>query len=93
MSFGGSLTRRLLAPSALVGYLAVWVLLIIALLATMVFLSSPPKELIFPFSLGIVLLVPLARIGFCPIALALLRSGRAAGFTAERAIYAEGPAE
>ena len=29
----------------------------------------------------------------CPIALALLRSGRATGFTAERTIYAEEPAE
>jgi hypothetical protein len=73
LSFGISLKRRLLAPDVVVNYLTVWILLVVALLATMVFLSRPPKELIFPFSLGVVLLVPLARIGFCPIMLARFR--------------------
>jgi len=67
-----SLKRRLLAPSALLGYLAVWILLVAALLTTVVILSRLDKVVLplLPVSLGIVLLVPLARIGLCPIALA-----------------------
>jgi hypothetical protein len=64
------LKRRLLAPSALAGYLAVWILLVAVLLTLALILPHPPKEWILPLSLGIVLLVPLARIAFCPIALA-----------------------
>jgi len=69
LSFGVSLRRHLLTPRDVVHYLAAWILLAAALLGAMA-LARPGKELIFPLSLGVVLLVPLARIGFCPIALA-----------------------
>jgi hypothetical protein len=65
-----SFKKGLLAPSDLVGYLVVWILLVAVLLATLLVLSHPSKELILPASLAIVLLVPLARIGLCPITLA-----------------------
>jgi ABC-type transport system involved in cytochrome c biogenesis ATPase subunit len=68
LAFRVSLKRGLLAPPALLAYLAVW-----ALLATTLFI---PAAILFhdqpgflPLSLGIVFLTPLARIGFCPIAL------------------------
>ena len=73
LSFRLSLKRRLLAPSALVAYLVVWGLLAASLLAILFFVARPPRELILPASLGIVLLVPLARVGFCPLALARSR--------------------
>jgi hypothetical protein len=73
VAFRVSLQRRLLAPSALFGYLAVWLLLVAALLALVVILPRPSKGLVLPLSLGVVLFVPLARIGFCPIALARSR--------------------
>jgi hypothetical protein len=69
LAFRVSLKCRLLAPSALAAYLVVWTLLAAGLLAALLILTRPPRELILPLSLGIVLLVPLARIGFCPIAL------------------------
>jgi hypothetical protein len=71
--FRVALKRRLLAPSALLGYLAVWFWLVAGWLTALLLLSHLDKELILPvlpLSLAIVLLVPLARIGFCPIALA-----------------------
>jgi hypothetical protein len=74
LAFRISLQRRLLAPSALAAYLAIWSLLVIAFL-TVAILSHPPKEWIFSVSLAIVLLMPLARIGFCPIALSWNRHG------------------
>ena len=73
MAFGFSLERRLLSPSAVVGYLLVWcaiVAVLLMLLAAMVWKFPPDRAVILPMALGIVLLVPLARIGFCPIALA-----------------------
>jgi len=70
LGFRVCLKRRLLAPSELAGYLAVWVVLVAALLAVVFILPRPPKELILPLSLGVVLIVPLARIAFSPIALA-----------------------
>jgi hypothetical protein len=69
LAFRVSLKRKLLAPSALAGYLAVWVLLVAVLLSVLLISPPPGKELILPLSLGIVLFVPLARIGLCPIAL------------------------
>jgi hypothetical protein len=67
-----SLKGGLLAPSAAAGYVAVWALLAAALLIPAMILSHG-TPLILPFSLGIILLVPLARIGFCPIALSWSR--------------------
>jgi hypothetical protein len=49
-------------------------LLVAALLALML-LFHPEARLVLPFSLGAVLLVPLARVGFAPIALAQSRHG------------------
>jgi hypothetical protein len=69
VGFRVSLRRRLLTPSALIGYLAVWILLVAVLLAVVLTLPSPLKEWAVPLSLGMVLFVPLARIAFCPIAL------------------------
>lgn len=70
LAFRVCLKRRLLAPSALAGYLTVWILLVAVLLTLVLILPHPHKEWILPLSLGVVLLVPLARIAFCPIALA-----------------------
>jgi hypothetical protein len=68
LGFRFSLQRRLLAPSELVCYLTVWVLLIaILLIPAAILFHHEPWFAILP--MGIVLLTPLARIGFCPIAL------------------------
>jgi len=72
VTFHLSLKRRLLSRSALAGYLLVWFLIVAVLLALLeVMASIRPLErgAFFPLAMGIVLLVPLARIGFCPIAL------------------------
>jgi hypothetical protein len=73
LAFRVSLKRGLLTPSVLTGYLAIWILLVAALLTLELILPRPPGEWLLPLSLGIVLLVPLARIAFCPIALARSR--------------------
>ncbi len=68
LAFRLALRRRLLAPSAVAGYLAVWTLLAATLLIpAAILLRGTPW--ILRSLLGIVLLIPLARIGFCPIAL------------------------
>jgi hypothetical protein len=69
LAFRVSFKRGLLAPSALRAYLGVWFLLTAALFipATILFRDQPG---FLSLSLGIILLIPLARIGFCPIALA-----------------------
>ena len=69
LAFRLSLKRGLLAPFAVVAYLAVWTPMVAALLVPAAVLLHD-TEWLLPSSLGIVLLVPLARIGFCPIALA-----------------------
>ena len=71
--FHAALKRRLLAPSTVVGYLVVWILLVAAFLATLRLLISPDPAQVLPASLVIVLFVPLARIGFAPLALAWTR--------------------
>jgi len=69
LAFRLCLKCGLLAPSAVLGYLAVWTLLAAALLIpTAILLHATPR--LVPGLLGIVLLIPLARIGFCPITLA-----------------------
>jgi hypothetical protein len=72
-TFRVSLQRHLLAPSAALNYLAVWAFLVAVLLALMVLLFHPDAHLILPLSLTVILLVPLARVGFAPIALAQSR--------------------
>ena len=69
LAFRLSLKRGLLAPFAVVAYLAVWTPMVAALLVPAAVLLHD-TEWLLPSSLGIVLLVPLDRIGFCPIALA-----------------------
>jgi hypothetical protein len=69
-AFRACLQQNLLARADLVRYLTAWLLLVAALLATFLLLVPLDKDLIFPASLGIVLLVPLARLGFAPLALA-----------------------
>jgi hypothetical protein len=68
LAFQVSLKRNLLSHSALRTYLVVWILLVAGLLIPTVILFHD-QEWIVPLSLGIVLLMPLARIGFCPITL------------------------
>jgi hypothetical protein len=72
-AFRTVLRRRLLAPVTVAAYLAVWVLLVAALLATTLLLARPAADLMLPAALGVVLLVPLARIGLAPLALAWAR--------------------
>ena len=69
LAFQVCLKRSLLSPSALRAYLFVWILLVAALVMPAVILFHD-QEWIVALSLGLVLLVPLARIGLCPITLA-----------------------
>ena len=73
LAFRVSLQRGLLAQSSVLGYLVIWTLLVAALRTSTVIQNYHYKEEILVASLVIVLLVPLARIGFCPIALARSR--------------------
>ncbi len=68
VAFRISLKRGLLSGSSVAGYLAVWTLLAGAFLLLTAILFHG-TEWMLPLSLGVVLLTPLARIGFCPIAL------------------------
>ena len=72
LGFRVSLQRRLIAPSSVLNYLAVWAFLVAAWLALVVVLFHPDAQ-ILPLSLAVILLVPLARVGFAPIALAQSR--------------------
>jgi hypothetical protein len=51
------------------GYLFIWILVVAILIAALVIPVRPPKDLLLQASMAIILLVPLARIGFCPITL------------------------
>ena len=75
LGFRVSIKRSLLAPSSVLGYLAVWVAIVVALLALVLNLPLPSREWTLPLSLCVVLLVPLARVSFCPIAIAHSRHG------------------
>jgi hypothetical protein len=74
VTFHLSVQRRLLAPSAVLNYLALWALLVAVLLTFVLslFYQTAPN-LVLPFSLGAVLIVPLARVGLAPLALAQSR--------------------
>ena len=68
LAFRLSLKRGLLAPSAVAGYLATWAALATTFLtAPLILLHGTPWPT--TYCLGIILLIPLARIGFCPISL------------------------
>ena len=71
-AFRACLRKRLLAASAVLNYLLVWLALIAALLVPTLLLFHHEKW-ILSIALGIVLLVPLARNGFAPIALSFNR--------------------
>jgi hypothetical protein len=71
-AFRASLKRQLLARSTMLKYLAIWLALAAALLIPTV-LSFHHEPWILSLALGIILLLPLARIGFSPLALALGR--------------------
>jgi hypothetical protein len=73
VAFRVCLQRRLLPASCLIGYLVVWCLLVGALLATLLTLARPDRNQVLPACLGVILLVPLARIGFAPMTLAQAR--------------------
>jgi hypothetical protein len=68
-AFRSCLNRRLLAPSSLLSYLGIWTLLTAGILVPLVILFHD-KEGILPVSLGVLLVIPLARVGLAPIALA-----------------------
>jgi hypothetical protein len=61
--------RRLVAPSALAGLLAAWVLAVASLFAVLAWLL--PRAWVSPadIALGVVLVVPLARLAVAPLAL------------------------
>jgi hypothetical protein len=69
LTFRISLKRGLLASSSMLAYLAVWALLVAALVIPTVILFHD-KPWLFATCLVIILVTPLARIGFAPITLA-----------------------
>lgn len=73
LAFRISLARRLLDRSALLGYLAIWMLLTAVLLVTSLIAVRPPMNRVLPLVSAVILVVPLARVGFCPIALSTSR--------------------
>ena len=68
-----ALKRRLLTRAAVRDYLIVWSLLVAALMATLLLLVKPDQTVIVPAGLGVILLVPLVRIGLAPLSLAWAR--------------------
>ena len=71
-AFRASLKKQLLTRAAMLKYLIVWTALAVAFLVpTVVMLHR--ESWILPLALGIILILPLARIGFSPIALSLGR--------------------
>jgi hypothetical protein len=73
LAFRSSVKRHLIAPSAVIRYLAIWFILVAALLPVLLVLPQPPRDWLVPLSLCVVLIVPLARIAYAPIMLARAR--------------------
>ena len=69
VGFYVSLKRRLLAPSSIISYLFIWLLLLAILFTVESHIRLPSAAWFLPLSLIVVLLVPLARISFCPLAI------------------------
>jgi hypothetical protein len=73
LAFRACLRRRLLSPSGVAHYLIVWSLMVATLLAILLILGRPPEDIVATACLVVLLLVPLSRIGFAPLALAKSR--------------------
>lgn len=73
VAFRACVRRRLLSLSGAVRYLIVWSLIAATLLAMLLVLGRPRRDILVPACLVVILLVPLARIGFAPLALARSR--------------------
>jgi hypothetical protein len=71
-AFRVSCRRGLLSPAAALRYLVVWLVITLALVTPALVLFHTEKWIV-PIALGLVLLVPLARIGYAPIALSYAR--------------------
>jgi hypothetical protein len=68
IGFRGCIKRRILTPNGLRSYLAVWTGLVVALIATTFLMPHLRDGRMLPLTLFAILLVPLARISFAPIA-------------------------
>ncbi len=73
-AFRTSLRKKLLASSAVITYLVVWAILALVFLIPALVLFHQERWIV-SLCLGILLLLPLARIGFSPIALSYARHG------------------
>jgi hypothetical protein len=71
-AFRVALKKRLLARSTMIKYFFIWATLATVFLVPVAIVCHQEKGII-PFCLGILLMLPLARIGFAPIALSLGR--------------------
>jgi hypothetical protein len=71
-AFRVALKKRLFAPSTIIKYLFIWATLAAVFLVPVVIVCHREKGIIL-LCLGILLMLPLARIGFAPIALNLGR--------------------
>jgi hypothetical protein len=71
-AFRACVRQRLLNPSAARNYVLTWIGLTAALLIPSVWLFHD-RNWMLPLALGIILAVPLARVGFAPIALSVSR--------------------
>jgi len=67
-AFRAAFKRQLIARLTLIRYLGIWAALAAVLLAPVVVVCHQEKGMI-PLYLGIILMLPLARIGFAPLAL------------------------
>ena len=67
-AFRAAFKQRLIARLTLIGYLCIWTLLASLSLVPVVIVCHQESGVI-PLCLGIILLLPLARIGFAPLAL------------------------
>ena len=73
-AFRAALKKRLMARLTVTRYLGIWASLTVAVLAPVVFVYRQESGMIALY-FGILLLVPLARIGFAPLALERGRHG------------------
>lgn len=67
-AFRVAFKNQLIARLTLIRYLCIWTLVAVVLLAPVVFVCHEESG-VMPLCLGIILLLPLARIGFVPLAL------------------------
>ena len=67
-AFRAAFKRQLIARLTLIRYLGIWTSLVVVVLAPVVGVCHQESGMI-PLYLGIILMLPLARIGFAPLAL------------------------